>query len=261
MLHSLKNLAQSQLNRMGWERMSPAVDLACGAKVVLQTPSDWEIFKEIFVDGEYDEPIMDALDGEDGSSCRIVDLGANIGLFSARAAELREKQFRERRLRLLSVEGNEATFGRLTNSVGRIRKERAEVTLCQGLVGDRSGDAFIYSGSHAGSHMVVPEGGRRSRLGFRNSFALPSHYVDVAAQLGKDESIDLIKCDIEGSELKFLEAYPDLLQRTQRIVIELHPLWVDMDKCRGLLKEQGFVLKRQIRDLPTMALEYYTRVN
>ncbi len=70
--------------------------------------------------------------------------------------------------------------------------------------------------------------------------------------------IDLLKCDIEGAELLFLENYEDLLAKVRNAVFELHHEQCDTAKCRAILKKSGF-RETVLRDTPTFSVNFMTR--
>jgi hypothetical protein len=64
-----------------------------------------------------------------------------------------------------------------------------------------------------------------------------------------EEPCDLLKLDIEGSELDFIRNETAFLQRTKTIFIEWHK-WrgVTLDEVKNLLGRQGFLLKRVLQE-------------
>jgi hypothetical protein len=73
-------------------------------------------------------------------------------------------------------------------------------------------------------------------------------YVDLSVLLGSTARIDLLKCDIEGAELLFLQNYPDLLQKVDVAVFEFHRDMCDVDRCQALLVEYGFTRSHVSRE-------------
>src|SRR6266852_956830 len=75
------NAPRDSLN-LGWS-------LKTGVTVKIRSHSDWILFGDIFVDGEYDEAIAKALacvSAQQPLSC--LDIGANSGFFIFRAIDL-----------------------------------------------------------------------------------------------------------------------------------------------------------------------------
>jgi hypothetical protein len=85
-------------------------------------------------------------------------------------------------------------------------------------------------------------------------------YVDVAALLPADTRIDLLKVDIEGSELDFVAEYAaDLLPRVRHLVIELHHGQCDTGSCVEILRATGFAAPRVLREEHGCSLLLFSR--
>jgi FkbM family methyltransferase len=187
---------------------------------------------------------------------RIVDLGANIGLFSLRCIELRNRHHPDQPLDIVAVEGAPRVFRQLTQNLPA-NGTNLSLSLYQGLVGERQGVAYIYDRSYACTNAVVPTNGKTSILPFRGAHAVRSTYLDVDSILPPDVQVHLLKCDIEGSESVFLQTYPQILARTRVLVIELHPLHCDIAECRRSLAACGLQRESILRRGPTVVLETY----
>ena len=72
-------------------------------------------------------------------------------------------------------------------------------------------------------------------------------------------SIDLLKCDIEGSELELLESYGDLLRRVEIAVIELHHEICDTARCYELLRAAGFAGEERLREDDRVSVALFWR--
>ena len=214
------------------------------------------------MDRDYDLPIHQAFaeTGEAKSLC-ILDLGANVGYFSLRCMEI-YRAVKGNALRLVAVEGAPATFAELRRRLLTHSIDGVDLTLKLGLAGRRAGDGMIYSSLFSTmTNAVVPSAGKTSHIPFLGRHAEKSSYVDVETLFDRAVPVDLLKCDIEGSELEFLKNYASLLQRTRLLVIEIHPMECDAAACRALLSSYGFVLVQQIHSHPTYALEFYKNVS
>src|SRR5262249_43384097 len=159
----------------------------------------------------------------------IVDLGASVGYFTLRAID-RLRCAGVRDVRITAVEADEVCCRRFEQ---RMRENglTSQVTLVRGAVGPRGGAGRLDVTDQLYAFRVVdPQAGGSGPL---------VQYVDLAAHLGDAGAIDLLKCDIEGSELLFLRSYPDLLRTVRAVVIEIHHQLCDGDECRRLLAEYG----------------------
>ena len=253
----LANIALEAWGSFLWRRLRPTTISRTGLPLTLSSSSDWDVFAEIWVSGEYDEPIQRALNKPRATDpVRIVDLGANVGLFSLRCIELRNRGALGQSLEIVAVEGVPRVFRTLTCNLDAQRRD-VSLSLYLGLVGERSGSAHIYDGSYAGANAIVSANGRTSILPLRGAHAVASTYLDLDSILSPESQIDLLKCDIEGSESVFLRTYPHILARTRLLVIEFHPTHCDIAECRRSLATSGFEREKILRTSPTMTLEMY----
>ena len=77
---------RSVLRRLAWNAVGLTSHTASGMTLRITNPSDWFVFNEIFVKGEYDTAIGIALEHA-GERMRVLDLGANVGFFSLRVLD------------------------------------------------------------------------------------------------------------------------------------------------------------------------------
>jgi FkbM family methyltransferase len=136
------------------------------------------------------------------------------------------------------VEGSATLCQALYRRVGRQCKSLFQVEIVNGLIGKRNGAGVLYEFDDHGLNSVSRKNGKRNEVSFVN---LSEKYEDISR-------IDLVKCDIEGSELEFLKNYHDLLLKARSVVIEFHPELCDQKECERILKSMGFTLHELIRD-------------
>ncbi len=77
-LARLWHLGGQHWSNLLWWLLRPRVTLRSGVKLRVSSPSEWELFNEIFVECEYDEAVRRALSSV-SSPVHVVDLGANVG--------------------------------------------------------------------------------------------------------------------------------------------------------------------------------------
>ncbi|HWW16465.1 MAG TPA: FkbM family methyltransferase [Candidatus Dormibacteraeota bacterium] len=206
--------------------------LDSGLTVKVASKGEWWTYNDIFVNGEYDVPIQTALGASSGKPFVVLDLGANVGYFSFRVLDLIRRHHLDHVLPDITVvEGSPETFAKLESRIQSQQLAPASIRMVHGLVGQRTGSALIReSAVHVKTGIMdVP-----ARGGTRVVF------VDVNTLMKDKIEIDLLKCDIEGSELMFIENYGDLLQKVRHAVFELHHDQCDTKKCVGMLDKLGF---------------------
>jgi len=168
--------------------------------------ADFHMFHRIFLRDEY------RLGGVAASvlPC-VIDLGANIGLFAARAAQIAR--------RVLAFEPNPVNFARLARNT----EERLQIAIEQRAVAGKPGSLRLYRPRGAGMS------GSYSSFSTGNE-QLSDEYDDVSAVTldgifadHEIETCSLLKIDIEGQEYEVLYATSDAtLGRIQRIHGEYH---------------------------------------
>jgi FkbM family methyltransferase len=234
-----------------WRLQYPERALNSGVTIRITSPSDWYVYNEVFVDGEYD-PVIASIVDRAGPPPLVLDLGANAGFFTLR---LMDRWFsvhgtQSGAPRVVCVEGAPATFRTLARNVAQpLLEGRCSAVL--GLAGRRSGSALISTSANSGINSIVD---RPSLLRKR------SRFVDLTALIPPGERIGLVKCDIEGAEEMLLENYPDLLQRVDAVVIELHPLACSSERCRQLLAAAGLTRHTIVRPYSEQStVEWFSR--
>jgi FkbM family methyltransferase len=196
----------------------------------------WVIYNEVFVSGEYDRALGLMLDAprEARAPLHIVDVGAHAGYFTLRALDrLLERGVPLDSVTVTAFEASEALVRTYRARVLGANALAARVEIVHGLVGQPAGtavlrDARVVSGEDAAGPRVP--------------------YVDLASHLAAVPRIDLLKCDIEGSEERLIANYPQVFARTMVATFELHRDWCDTGRCRRLLREYGFTHSATLRE-------------
>ncbi len=221
--------------------------LTCGIRVSITSASDWAVYNEVFVDGEYDGAIHTVV-ASSVARPLVVDLGANVGYFALRFVDLWCRERASEPFELISVEGAAHTYAQLQRHL----EQPAIAGRCvarHGLVGQRTGSAWISTSALTGMNSI------RTRQSFSRT-EVP--FVDLERLL-PSRPISLLKCDVEGAEEMFCESYPDLLRRVATLVIELHPQITDENRCRDLLGDAGLVNHRIVRRYDGGSVEIFSR--
>jgi FkbM family methyltransferase len=223
-----------------------------GLKVQVASNSDWVIYNDIFVDGEYDLTIKEALQSaRNDRSITVLDLGANVGFFTLRFLDLlRQSDKRDLGCRITLVEGSPTVARELRRRLLGDNGLEDEVKIIHGLVGERTGVARISERDfHAMNSMYFDQNAETVSVGF----------VNLDTLFRPDEVIDLLKCDIEGAELRFIENYAELLKRSRTAVFELHHDKCDTERCMRILRDLGFTDQRVLRITPTFSVCHFAR--
>ncbi|MFD4481694.1 FkbM family methyltransferase [Streptomyces sp. NPDC058471] len=171
----------------------------------------------------------------------VVDLGGNTGL----AAAYLSSRYRPRRLLTAEPIAESRAVLRRNAHLSRVPwiiDERAVTGHGEGPELEFAVSAFWDTCT------AVPEVHElRSTRPWRleNSLALPRRTVeavDVSSLLDQHDidHIDLLKVDIEGSEAAVFATPQPWMNRTDRIVLEVHDKYIDGDTVRATMHEAGF---------------------
>jgi len=249
MIRALKKLrllfppgARRRIRMLLFEWLGLDWQMPTGIRIHLAAYGDWIVYNEIFVSGEYDQALAMAFDRPAGPGGKryVVDLGANTGFFTLRAAhEARRRGIAPADLEILAVEGDPYCAGRCREVIAAQPALAEHVRIVLGLVGERTGTGLLQTDNTR----------INTSLYRRDDDADPARYgpaaervpyVDLSTLLGPIDGVDLLKCDIEGAEQRFIENYPDVLARVRLAVFEFHRDLCDVDRCQSLLREYGF---------------------
>lgn len=223
-----------------WDELNLTHVLSCGATIRVRSWSDWWVYNEVFVDGEYDEAINLAMRGAEPSSAILVlDLGANVGFFTARFVDICSRTYPGRRPRVVMIEGSPSIYRELIVRSNEFAQQDISLTRICGLVGARSGASEIVETPFSARNTLIPE----HNVGVMDADQMRHQwvrYIDLLELVRSDERVTLLKCDVEGSEERMIESYAEsLLQRTDVAVFELHNRLCDVDRCIRLLGTAG----------------------
>jgi FkbM family methyltransferase len=212
-----------------------------GIRVKIASYSDWCIYNDIFNAGEYDQAIESALkQSKTTASFRIVDLGANVGLFTLRVLDLiHRRKLSFPAVQCLLVEASPRLEQAIRNHLQGLELKGLQTQVVIGLVGKKTGEAQLELKASECMNQVVKEGNRQSRK---------VAYYNLDEALAGVPIIDLLKCDIEGSERDFLENYPHLLRKTTVAVFEFHEPQCPASFGLPVVMKAGFTSSRVLYD-------------
>ena len=161
----------------------------------------------------------------------VLDIGANIGLFSVMAAE-------RQRCRVFAFEPHPENIRFLRRNVSAIRM--VKVTVCESAVSDLSGWQRLYVNTNPAGHSlyatVAVNGGSYD-------VRVPTTTLPEIMDTNHLDRIDFLKIDCEGSEGAILLSTPaDYLKRIGRLAIEFHDnvSAIAHGQIQALLEQHGF---------------------
>jgi FkbM family methyltransferase len=207
--------------------------LQSGVTLKVASKGEWWTYNDIFVNREYDLPIQTALQSRSPEHpFTVLDLGANVGYFTLRVVDLmRQSSLETVASDMTLVEGSPKTCRELQDRLRLQNLSLLNLRVIHGLVGQRDGNGVIHeSALHVKNTIMDTE----THDGVRVNF------VDLDRTMENRSKIDLLKCDVEGAELLFIQNYGDLLRRVKNAIFEFHHEQCDMTMCVDLLEHLGF---------------------
>lgn len=177
---------------------------------------------------------------ESVSPTTFVDLGANVGFFAVSIADI----VKSRGIKGLCIEANPELCANIEFHVKVNNLDNVHVR--HGAVGPRNSPAevdFFVNPSHIASSLsgmfnpLLPVGGKYKQIRVP-VIRLPEEWDTIFP----GERINLLKIDIEGAEIEFLQSHSQFLELVDAIVIEWHAWITSLSEVKSLLEQHGFSL-------------------
>ncbi|AQT46274.1 Methyltransferase FkbM [Bartonella choladocola] len=169
--------------------------------------SDIRVFKQIFVDNEYDSLNLPE------TAKTIIDLGANIGL----SVFFFIKKFPD--ARIVAVEPDAVNFSIMEKNLEKFSKS---VSLLQAAIWPTDGEVSLVEEDD--DHASLGAWGYRTEASKDNS-ALSVKAISIPTIMKQYDMdfIDILKVDIEGAEYELFEKnYEDWIDKVGLVIIETH---------------------------------------
>lgn len=151
----------------------------------------------------------------------IIDLGANIGISVIWFLSLYPQAV------IYTFEPAQDNLGYLEANIDGLRN----IILEKAAVGSTSGEAILHHGEFGGMHSLAIEG---------EGEAVPLYSLADYMEEKNIDRVDLLKLDIEGSELDALEGLGARISDVDVIVGEVHESIIDEQTFYDFLSRHGF---------------------
>jgi FkbM family methyltransferase len=192
-------------------------------------------FKEIFIDRVYEQHA----DFIPKPGWVILDVGANIGLFALRNSRRIENG------KIFCAEPNPFVYQILIQNIKNNRLNN--VYAYETAIGEKSGTTnFIFSERSTGSGMISHYNNEIMQIPLYKLIVNINTLDDFIENNKIFCNIELIKLDIEGAELAAINGGLKLLERTERIVMEVHGK-TSVNELKNKLDNFGFELVLQVK--------------
>lgn len=176
-----------------------------------------------------------------GPNMTLIDVGANIGLYTALA--LAEPRFSGR---LIALEPDAESRAYLHRAIAANARPdgRVRVVVSDAAASDESGEAVLYRNvENRGDSRIY------SAPALTEGAVVPTTTLDELAEREGIESVELLKIDVQGAEAKVVAGAAELLARSRDAVL-MTEFWPDgLARCGSsaaayiaMLGELGFAL-------------------
>jgi FkbM family methyltransferase len=167
--------------------------------VVFARPADHLIGASVIASASYESHVIERFASALHSGAYVLDVGANIGLYTMKAAAIVGKQGR-----VVAVEPLPQNHSALY--AGIIGNEYSNVEVLPFAASDKPGLAAVICAPDSSNGIICADGGSRSEKSF-----VPTHRLDdVLSTLPR---LDVVKIDIEGHEPLAWRGMTSLLER------------------------------------------------
>jgi len=245
-----------RLHKLGnaWLRAFPLVKRLSGSGVVYRATrlESIPLAVEMFETGNlYDAALLPK------GFATFVDLGCNVGYFTCWLAHLAHG----RTLRGLMLDANpqaveEARWHAQANAMPK-------VFAVHGIAGEGGkgdfAEFYLYE-SNICSTSHLPDTQKMELKGKWEKIRVPCVSIEEQwRQRFGDARCDVLKIDIEGSELNFLKAEPAFLEQCDSVLVEWHKWTVSLDDLTGVLRPYGFDFLKTVEENEQMGTGFFQR--
>ncbi|CAN5577528.1 hypothetical protein BH10BAC4_BH10BAC4_21230 [soil metagenome] len=221
-----------------------------GVRIDIKNEMERRIYNDIFVDGDYDEAILKLISTAE-ETLTVLDLGSNVMFFTFRLIQLASEKPSKSHYSIHCIEASDKLVSeshrRIQNS--HFSTERFQINIHQGLLGEPGGHSTFYHFKDHGLSSVFRKNGKPETISF----------INVSDLLKGANKIDLLKCDIEGSEGDFITHYGDILKKTSIAIFEFHFEYCSLEACISIIQKTGLIYSKIIRESPQSRIELFWR--
>lgn len=186
----------------------------------------WSSFHEIFVNREYAPAFADL-----PLPRRWLDFGSHAGFFTTYVLMLRDRAGLPWNFEALLVDADRRSLAAATR-LARHHHAEDRLHFLHGLLGAGHGERSFVERPYMSSSLAELD----SEEG--EHFTVPIlAETEILARF--PPPYDLLKLDIEGAEIEFISAYPQILRATRFLLVEWHGE-IGADGLRRLLEPLGF---------------------
>ena len=198
--------------------------------VLLHNRSDFQLYQQIFVENVFNfQPIKELLKKNEPV---IFDIGANCGFFTMRSLDFFPKA------KIYAFEPQLKVNEKFKENI-KANNLQDRISLHQFAIADRNYHSTFYENKSPISASLLKE--KVSRRTIRKQYPVEIISLNWFVEEFSVPSPDILKIDVEGSELDVLKGSTDLLNEISILLIEVHPPICTAERLERFLHDFGFV--------------------
>jgi FkbM family methyltransferase len=169
----------------------------------------------------------------------FVDVGANVGSYSLMVS----KEYKDRAVKVIAIEAHPGNYRALLRNI-RCNKFENIIIPINKVISNYKGLVDLYERSHDGTRVdsELYSVCNDQRIDGYNVLHADGQSLEIECDtldnILLDYRVDVIKMDIEGAEVLALNAAAKTLERTRKIVVEIHGN--RSEDVKQILKSHGF---------------------
>ena len=195
----------------------------------LRNRSEMRVYYDLFVQRVYPFEIIQSA-GNTVEKPVVFDAGANNGQFAAAVLDYWPDAF------VHSFEPQKQLVGRI-QEFADINNLQSQIFPEWAAVGARKGEQYFYQNRNPMSASLIR--GKAARRTIRRVVTVPVITLDDYADRHGIQRVDIVKIDVEGSEVDALRGADRVLERVRFLFVEVHPPFSTFGEVAGLLTAKG----------------------
>jgi FkbM family methyltransferase len=170
----------------------------------------------------------------------FVDVGANVGTYALIVAN----KYKDRKAKVIAIEPHPENYRALCKNI-QINNLENIIKPVNKAVSDHKGKVLMYERSFDGSHRVDSEMYSIYDKKYLGKYSIPHPNgkslqveCDTLDNILVNQSVDIMKIDIEGAEVLALKGATNTLKQLRKVVVEIHG--DNFDSVNHILGTYGF---------------------
>ena len=203
--------------------------------VLLHNRSDFQLYQQIFVENVFNFQAIKELIKK--NEPLIFDLGANCGFFSIRSLDF----FPNAKIYAFEPQ---IKVSKKFNETIKANNIQESISLHKFAIADRNSNSTFYENRSPISASLLKE--KVSRRTIRKQYPVEIISLNWFVKEFSVPSPDILKIDVEGSELDVLKGSTDFLNEISILLIEVHPPICTADQIEDFLHSFGFERSKRL---------------